>query len=68
MTSASTDIKPSPQPQTVAGLGELHLALPKGRMHDGVLDLIRAAGIGVGRSERGYRPRIGLDGVECKLL
>jgi len=46
----------------------LHFALPKGRMHDGVLDLMRAAGISVGRSQRGYRPRLGLEGVECKLL
>lgn len=46
----------------------LHLALPKGRMYDGVVALLGEAGIDVGRSERGYRPRIGLDGVECKVL
>ena len=68
MTSASTDIEPQSESQGATGVGDLHLALPKGRMHDGVLDLIRAAGISVGRSERGYRPRLGLDGVECKLL
>lgn len=46
----------------------LHLALPKGRMYDGVVALLAAAGIGVGRSDRGYRPRIGLEAVECKVL
>ena len=46
----------------------LHLALPKGRMYNGVVALLGEAGIGVGRSERGYRPRIGLEGVECKVL
>lgn len=65
---------PHSQNATVAGpsggskAATLHLALPKGRMYDGVVALLAAAGIDVGRSDRGYRPRIGLDAVECKVL
>lgn len=46
----------------------LRLALPKGRMQAGVLELLRAAGIEVRLGERGYRPGVALDGVETKLL
>ena len=66
---ATTETKPrSPSTAARATDTRLHLALPKGRMYDGVVSLLAEAGIGVGRSERGYRPRIGLDGVECKVL
>lgn len=58
----------SEAPQGGASVAELHLALPKGRMQQGVLELIREAGISIGASDRGYRPRLGLDNVECKLL
>ncbi len=46
----------------------LRLALPKGRMKDGVFDLFRDAGIDVRVGARGYRPTVSLDGVETKLL
>jgi ATP phosphoribosyltransferase len=46
----------------------LRLALPKGRMKDGVLRLIEDAGIGVRASEREYRPALSLPGFEVKLL
>jgi len=46
----------------------LRLALPKGRMKDGVLRLIEDAGIGVRASEREYRPAISMTGFEVKLL
>ena len=36
--------------------GSIRLALPKGRMYDQVLSLLKGAGISVRQSERGYRP------------
>jgi ATP phosphoribosyltransferase len=47
---------------------ELRLGLPKGRMQDGVLDLLREAGIQVKLSTRGYRPSVSLPGVGAKVL
>lgn len=44
------------------------LALPKGRMQDGVFRLLADAGIKVRSSARGYRPHISLAGVEAKIL
>jgi ATP phosphoribosyltransferase len=46
----------------------IHFALPKGRMQDGVIGLLQAAGIPVTLDARGYRPRVGLPGWETKLL
>jgi ATP phosphoribosyltransferase len=46
----------------------VHLALPKGRMHDGVVDLLAAAGIRVQTDARAYRPRLSVAGFETKLL
>lgn len=46
----------------------LRLALPKGRMQDGVIALLRDAGVPVRLSDRGYRPLVGWAGAECKLL
>ena len=47
---------------------QLRLALPKGRMKEGVLDLLRSAGIQVHLGSRNYRPSISLDHVETKML
>lgn len=44
------------------------LALPKGRMQTGVLDLLTAAGVRVDLGERRYRPSISLAGFSAKLL
>ena len=44
------------------------LALPKGRMETGVLELLADAGIRVSLGERRYRPRLSLDGFSAKLL
>lgn len=44
------------------------LALPKGRMQAGVLDLLTAAGVRVDLGERRYRPSISLAGFSAKLL
>ncbi|TVQ93233.1 MAG: ATP phosphoribosyltransferase [Deltaproteobacteria bacterium] len=47
----------------------LRFALPKGRMQDGVFDLLAAAGVRITIGARGYRPTLrGLDGVTAKLL
>ncbi len=46
----------------------IHLALPKGRMEGGVLDLLRDAGVSVSAHARGYRPTLSLDGYEVKML
>ncbi|MFN0011183.1 MAG: ATP phosphoribosyltransferase [Phycisphaerales bacterium] len=47
---------------------DLRLALPKGRMHDGILALLSEAGIRMGTSARGYRPSVSLADVETKIL
>ncbi len=46
----------------------LRLALPKGRMQEGVLRLLGEAGIEVRTGARQYRPRISLPGIEAKFL
>src|SRR5229473_8245197 len=46
----------------------LRLALPKGRMEQGVLTLLADAGIHVRPSARGYRPEVSLPDTEAKLL
>lgn len=51
-----------------AGLTPLRLALPKGRMYDGVSALLGAAGIQVQVEPRGYRAAVSLPDVETKIL
>jgi ATP phosphoribosyltransferase len=51
-----------------ASEGLVHLALPKGRMEEGVLALLADAGIRVTFGRRGYRPSLSLDGFETKIL
>ena len=46
----------------------IRLALPKGRMEGGVLELLREAGISVATHARGYRPTLSLADVEVKML
>jgi ATP phosphoribosyltransferase len=46
----------------------VQLALPKGRMKDGVLELLQDAGIRVRMSSRGYRPTISLPNYQTKIL
>ena len=46
----------------------VHLALPKGRMEEGVMRLMTDAGIRLTFDRRGYRPSISLDGFETKIL
>ncbi len=46
----------------------LRLAVPKGRMLDGLLALLRDAGLHVDVGARGYRPRCSLPQTDVKLL
>ena len=46
----------------------VRLALPKGRMFDQVVDLLKGAGISIHQSERGYRPSISLPNFNAKIL
>jgi ATP phosphoribosyltransferase len=48
----------------------LRLALPKGRMQEGVFSLLSEAGIHVrtGGGGRGYRPHVSLPGIDAKIL
>ncbi|MFT7678509.1 MAG: ATP phosphoribosyltransferase [Planctomycetota bacterium] len=46
----------------------VHLALPKGRMQQGVQELLAQAGIRVSTDARGYRPSLSIPGFETKLL
>jgi ATP phosphoribosyltransferase len=55
-------------PTDPAERATLRIALPKGRMQVGVLGLLRDAGVTVRLPDRGYRPRVGLERVEAKLL
>lgn len=48
--------------------GNLRLALPKGRMQEGVLRLLSEAGIDMRAAERDYRPAAGIDGLDVKVL
>lgn len=46
----------------------LRLALPKGRMQEGVFSLLADAGIRLGAGVRGYRPSVSVPGFEAKIL
>ncbi len=46
----------------------IRFAIPKGRMYDAVVRLLSDAGVRVSSTSRDYRPSIGLDGYEAKIL
>lgn len=46
----------------------VRLALPKGRMFDEIVGLLKGAGISIRNSSRGYRPTISLTNYEAKIL
>lgn len=46
----------------------LKLALPKGRMQDGVFTLLADAGVHIHHGSRSYRPTISLDHIDAKIL
>jgi ATP phosphoribosyltransferase len=47
---------------------DLKIAIPKGRMYEGVMSLLSEAGIHINQTARSYRPHVNLDGVEVKIL
>ena len=53
---------------TVSNPDLVKLALPKGRMQEGVFQLLGDAGIKVRVDDRGYRPTVSLDNFEAKIL
>ncbi len=48
--------------------GQIRLALPKGRMFDQIVELLKGAGISIRQSSRGYRPTISLANYSAKIL
>jgi ATP phosphoribosyltransferase len=54
--------------ETLRRDGIVHLALPKGRMEEGVRQLLGDAGIRLTFDRRGYRPTLSLAGFETKIL
>ncbi|MEO0478295.1 MAG: ATP phosphoribosyltransferase [Planctomycetota bacterium] len=48
--------------------GTVQLALPKGRIQEGVFELFADAGIRIRLGARGYRPNLSIPGFEAKLL
>jgi ATP phosphoribosyltransferase len=46
----------------------VRIALPKGRMFDEIVGLLKSAGVTIRNSERGYRPTISLANVDAKIL
>lgn len=53
---------------TRAAESPLRLAVPKGRMYDGVVSLLADAGIHLRIGQRDYRPSVSLPGLEAKIL
>ena len=58
----------APTSDSPRAAGAIRIALPKGRMQEGVFKLLADAGIRITTSSRGYRPSISLPGVETKIL
>ena len=46
----------------------LKLAIPKGRMQEGAVQLLAEAGVKLRQTVRGYRPRVSLPNYEAKIL
>lgn len=46
----------------------VRIALPKGRMYDEIVALLKGAGITIRNSSRGYRPSISLSNYDAKIL
>lgn len=68
-----TEARPDPQTAPAAAgdaspAPPLRLALPKGRMFDGVTALLADAGLRLRTSARGYRPRLDGADLETKIL
>ncbi len=66
--NTNTQSSPSPAQLEPNDLSPLTLALPKGRMFDGVVKLLSDAGITLSGATRGYRPAISLPATATKIL
>lgn len=67
-SSAKIGVSPAPSP-IPSDHPTINLALPKGRMQEGIFQILREAGISVTLgNDRTYRPKFGLAGYEVKLL
>lgn len=55
-------------PDTAVSTDQLKVAIPKGRMLEGVSRLLDEAGLGLRSTTRNYRPAISQPGYEVKLL
>ncbi len=60
--SAAKAFSTKPDPENI------RMAIPKGRMYDQVVSLLKEAGISIRKSSRGYRPEISLPNFSAKLL
>jgi ATP phosphoribosyltransferase len=49
-------------------MNALRLLIPKGRIYDGVAELLRDAGFPLRLSERTYRPNLGADWLDAKIM
>ncbi|MEO1171122.1 MAG: ATP phosphoribosyltransferase [Myxococcota bacterium] len=49
-------------------MSALQFAIPKGRMHEGVMALLSDAGIKIRISARAYRPELSIDGYQVKIM
>lgn len=69
-TAPSTNRTPQPEPASDGALSSatLRIALPKGRMQEGVFRLLHDAGIDVKGADRGYRPTVSLPDTDAKIL
>ena len=47
---------------------QIRIALPKGRMFEEIVSLLKGAGISIRNSERGYRPSLSLPNTDAKIL
>lgn len=67
--SSSPSARAAAAPDVAAPLDDpVRLALPKGRIQDGVFALLEAAGMAVRGGARHYRPSLPLPGWEAKIL
>jgi ATP phosphoribosyltransferase len=49
-------------------MGKLRILIPKGRIYDNVSKLFSEAGIAISLSDRTYRPNIGVDWLDGKVM
>ncbi|MBN8644824.1 MAG: ATP phosphoribosyltransferase [Planctomycetes bacterium] len=67
-TTLSANPRPAASQPAPEAPPRLSLALPKGRIQEGVFRLLADAGIDVRVGPRGYRPSVSLPGVDAKIL